>query len=129
MSGWPYCGLDNVGKRWRYCLRSSKAFCCSIPHLTFAEPCKTVTKGKLFSASFAINLFNAAMRPASFCTSFLVCGGCIWRIAFILSGLASIPLVDTRHPNTFPCVTPKTYFSGLSLSLASCMFAKVSQGR
>jgi hypothetical protein len=28
-------------------------------------------------------------------------------IALILSGLASIPLVDTKQPNTLPLVTPK----------------------
>jgi hypothetical protein len=77
-------------------------------------------------ANFAMNQFNAAMRPTSFCTSFLVCGGCIWRIAFILSGLASMPLVNTRQPITLPRVTLMMHFSGLSLSLASRILAKVS---
>jgi hypothetical protein len=31
----------------------------------------------LLSSNFAINLFSSTIRPASFCTSFLVCGGCI----------------------------------------------------
>jgi hypothetical protein len=31
----------------------------------------------LLSSNFAINLFSSAIRPASFYTSFLVCGGCI----------------------------------------------------
>jgi hypothetical protein len=83
-------------------------------------------KGRLVSASFTMNLFNATIRPIRFCTSFLVCGGCIWRIAFILSGLVSIPLVETRQPSTLPHVTLKTHFPGLSLSLDSCMLAKVS---
>jgi hypothetical protein len=47
-------------------------------------------------------------------------------IAFILSGLTSMPLVDTKQPNTLPHVTPKAHFSGLSLSLASRILAKVS---
>jgi hypothetical protein len=37
-----------------------------------------------------------------------------------------MPLVDTRQPNTLPHVTPKTHFSGLSLSLALRILAKVS---
>jgi hypothetical protein len=72
-----------------------------------------------------MNLFNAAMWPINFRTSFLVYGGCIWRIAFILSRLASMPLVDTKHPNTLPRVTPKMHFSGLSLSMASRILVKV----
>jgi hypothetical protein len=83
-------------------------------------------KGRLFSASFTMNLFSAAMRPINFYTSFLVCGSCIWVIALILSGLASIPLVETKQPNTLSLVTPKMHFSGLSLRFASCILAKVS---
>jgi hypothetical protein len=47
-------------------------------------------------------------------------------IALILSGLASIPLVETKQPNTLPHITPETHFSGLSLRLATRMLAKVS---
>jgi hypothetical protein len=83
-------------------------------------------KGRLLSVSFAMNLLSAAMRPVSFCTSFLVCEGCIWRIALILSELVSIPLVETRQPNTLPHVTLKTHFSGLSLRLASRILVKIS---
>jgi hypothetical protein len=115
-----------MGNCWRYCFRSSKDFYCSVPHSTFVEPRSTVKKGKLFSASFTINLFNTTMWPASFCTSFLVRGGCIWRIAFILLGLASMPFMETNHPNTLPRITPKTHLSRLSLSLASHILVKVS---
>jgi hypothetical protein len=54
-------------------------------------------KGRLLFASFAMNLFKAAIRHVNFCTSFLVCGGCIWRIAFILSGFALMPLGEIRQ--------------------------------
>jgi hypothetical protein len=124
--GCPYFGLDSVGKCLRCCFKSSKAFCFSIPQSTLAEPRNTLNKGRLLSASFIMNLFSAAMQPVSFCTSFLVCGGCIWRIAFILSGLASVPLVETREPSTLPRVTPKNHFSGLSLRLASLILVKVT---
>jgi hypothetical protein len=122
----PCSGLDNVGKCRRYFLRSSRAFCCSGPHSTFVEPHSTLKKGRLLSASFAMNLFSPAIWPASFCTSFLVFGGYIWRITFILSGLASMLFVDTKQPNTFPRVTLKIHFSELSLSLASHILEKVS---
>jgi hypothetical protein len=61
-----------------------------------------VKNGRLHSASFAINQFNAAILPVSFWTSFLVCGGCILVMALILSGFASMPFVETKHPNTLP---------------------------
>jgi hypothetical protein len=47
-------------------------------------------------------------------------------MALILSGFASMPLVETRQPRTFPFVIPNTHFSGLSLSLSLHMFTKVS---
>jgi hypothetical protein len=56
---------------------------------------------------------------------FLVCDGCISRITFILLGLASMPLVDTRQPSTLPHVTPNAHLSRLSLRLASHMLGKV----
>jgi hypothetical protein len=85
-----------------------------------------VKNGRLRSASFEMNRFSEAIRPVSFYISFLLCGGCIWVIALILSGFASIPFVDIRHPRTFLFVTPNTHFSGFNLSLASHMFVKVS---
>jgi hypothetical protein len=47
-------------------------------------------------------------------------------MALIFSGFALTPLVETRQPRTFPFMIPNTHFSGLSLSLASHMFVKVS---
>jgi hypothetical protein len=82
-------------------------------------------KERFLSASFAMNLFKAAIRPINFCTSFLVCGGCIWRMTLILLGLASMPLVETKKTSTLPCVTPKTHLSRFNLSLASHILAKV----
>jgi hypothetical protein len=55
-----------------------------------------------------MDLLSAAMWSVNFCTSFLIYGGCIWRIALILSELASIPLVETRYPNTLPRITEDT---------------------
>jgi hypothetical protein len=126
MRGWTCSGLDSVGRCWRYYFRLLKAFCCSSLHSTFVEPLNMLKKGRLLSASYVMNLFKAGMWPVNFCTSFLVCRGCIWRMALIFLGLASMPLVETRQPSTLPRVTPKTHLSGFSLSLASRMLAKVS---
>jgi hypothetical protein len=47
-------------------------------------------------------------------------------IAFILFGLASIPLIETKQPNTLPQLTPNMHFSRLSVYCAFCMLTKVS---
>jgi hypothetical protein len=106
--------------------KDESLFFYSAPHSIFAEPLSTLKNDRLRSTSFKINRFSEAIRPVSFCTSFLLYGGCIWVIALILSGFASMPFVDIRHPRTFPFVTPNTHFSGFNLCLASRMFAKVS---
>jgi hypothetical protein len=49
--------------------------------------------------------------------------------ARILSGLASMPFVETKQPRTFPFVIPNIHFSGLSFSLASRIFLKVPPDR
>jgi hypothetical protein len=46
--------------------------------------------------------------------------------ALILSGLVSMPFVDTKQLRIFPFIIPNMHFSGLSFNLASRMFAKVS---
>jgi hypothetical protein len=126
MRGWPGSVLDNVGSCWMYSLRSSKAFWCSGPHSKLLEPLSTVKKGKLNLASFDMNLLSVAILPISFWTSFLDYIGFMCIMALILSGLTSIPFIDTRHPNTFPLCTRNTHFSGLSFSWAPHMFVKVS---
>jgi hypothetical protein len=85
-----------------------------------------VKNGRLHSASFAINWFSATIRPINFWTSFLFCGGCIYVMALILLGFALMHFMETKHPSTFPLVTPNMHFSGLSLSQASRMLVKVS---
>jgi hypothetical protein len=86
MRGWTCSGLDSVGRCWRYYFRLLKAFCYSSPHSTFVEPLNMLKKGRLLSASYVMNLFKAGMWPVNFCTSFLVCRGCIWRMALIFFG-------------------------------------------
>jgi hypothetical protein len=82
-------------------------------------------KGMLVFASFVMNLFRAAIQSVNFCTSLLVCGGYICRMALILLGLALMHLVEMRQPSTLPHVTSKTHLCGFSLSLASRILVKV----
>jgi hypothetical protein len=72
MRGYPSSRLDNVGRCSRYCLSSSKVFCCSSPQSTFAEPLSIVKNGKLCFASFVMNRIRDAMQPVSFWMSFLL---------------------------------------------------------
>jgi hypothetical protein len=46
--------------------------------------------------------------------------------ALILSGLASMPFIETKQSMTFLFVIPNMHFSGLSFRLALHIFAKVS---
>jgi hypothetical protein len=85
-----------------------------------------VKKGKLRSASFDMNRLSDAIQPMSFCTSFLLYRGCICMTALILSWFASMPLVETKQPWTFPFMIPNMHFSELSFNLASRIFVKVS---
>jgi hypothetical protein len=47
-------------------------------------------------------------------------------MALILSGFASMPFMEIRHPSTLCLVTPNMHLSRLSLSRASRIFTKVS---
>jgi hypothetical protein len=47
-------------------------------------------------------------------------------MALILSGFASMPFMEAKHPSTLHLVPLNMHFSGLSLSRASRIFAMVS---
>jgi hypothetical protein len=49
----------------------------------------------------------------------------IVKIAWIFSGFASMPRVDTSHPKNCPADTLKEHFVGLSLSLYQLKLSKV----
>ena len=50
----------------------------------------------------------------SFWTSLIVAGASMAMMAFIFSGLASIPRLLTMNPSSFPEGMPKTHLVGLS---------------
>ena len=63
------------------------------------------------------NLLRAATRPVSDWTSLIFYGGFISNIAWILLGLASIPLCETIKPRNFPDDTPKAHLLGFNFML------------
>jgi hypothetical protein len=73
-----------------------------------------------------MNLFKAAMQPASFCTSLMQVGAFILVMAEILSGLASMPRWLMMKPISFSEDTPKTHLFWLSFHRYSRRDAKVS---
>ena len=81
--------------------------------------------GKLPSAERGMKLFRAAILPVSFCTSLIDCGSSMLQRAAILSGLASMPLVETRHPKTISLVDTKHTFFGVKTQVC---FPKVREG-
>jgi hypothetical protein len=92
---------------------------------TFRAPehCK---KWKASLTSLAMNQFSAAIQLVSLWTFLLDCRGFMCTMALILSGLASIPFMDTMQPWTLPFCTPKMHFSGFNFNYALCMLAKVT---
>jgi hypothetical protein len=93
----PICTKFYSCKKWVL-----QASCCSNPHSKLSELLSTLKNGKLRSASFAMNRFNAAILPVSLCTSLMDYEGFIFTMTLILSGLALIPFIDTRQPRTLP---------------------------
>jgi hypothetical protein len=126
MSGWSSCGLVRVGNFCIWSFSASKASYCSDPHSKLPEPLRTLKNGKLHSTSFAINRFSATILPVSLCTSFPDCRGFMCTMVLILSGLTSIPFIDTKQPRTLSLHTSNTHFSGLSFNCALCILVKVS---
>jgi hypothetical protein len=74
MRGCPCSVLDSVGRCWRYCFRSSKAFYCTGPHSTFAEPLNILKKWRLLSASFAMNCSRLLYGLSTFAPLFCLRG-------------------------------------------------------
>ena len=61
-----------------------------------------------FSPKRLINRLKAATRPAKRWTSFIHAGLAREVMALIFSGLASMPLLETKKPKSLPAGTPNT---------------------
>ena len=104
-------GLSNGGEV-RYILSSSNNFWhSSVQVKAFLNVLKN---GRDLSMARETKQLRATTLPVRLYTSFTVFGGAISNMAFILSGLASIPLWDTMNPKNFPDETPKAHLPGLS---------------
>src|SRR3954470_12278713 len=109
-------GATSIGVEDRYLFKSCSAASASGVHCMGPAFFKILKKGRARSADLEMNRLRAATHPASFLTSLTRLGASICSMALILSGLASIPLCDTKNPRSLPEGTPKTHFSGFSLS-------------
>lgn len=68
-----------------------------------------------------------ATRPIRLCISLMVFGDSIFNFAWILLGLASIPLYETMNPMTFPDELPKAHLLGINFLLyrLSAIFSNI----
>ena len=66
-----------------------------------------------FSPSLDMKRLKATRHLASFWTCLRSVGVANCDKAQILAGFASIPLLETMNPSSFPAGTPKTHFFGL----------------
>src|SRR6187399_2141957 len=108
------CGLGatSIGVEDRYPFKSCSAASASGIHFIGPTFFKILKNGRARSADFEMNLLRAATQPASLLTSLTRFGASICSMALILSGLASIPLWDTKNPRSLPEGTPKTHSRG-----------------
>jgi hypothetical protein len=74
----------------------------------------TLKKGRHLSVNRETKRLSAAILLVSPCVSLIFLGGCISKMALILSGLALIPLYETIKPRNLPEETPKAHLLGFS---------------
>ena len=104
-------GLSNGGVA-KYFLSSSNACWHSFVHLkAFLS---TLKKGKHLSVDRETKRLSAVILPVSPCVSLMFFGGCMSKMALILSGLASMPLYETIKPRNLPEETLKAHLLGFS---------------
>ena len=78
---------------------------------------KVLKKRRHLSVTLETNLLRAAILPVRDCTSLIVFGEEILRMAFTFFGFTSIPFYDTMKPGNFPEDTPKAHLAGFSFIL------------
>ena len=99
----------------RYFFRSSKACRYTSDQEKSFICLKVLKNGRHLSADLEINRLSAAILPFNCYTSFFMFRCFMSMIAFIFSGLASIPRCETRNPRNFSEVTPNVYLVGFNL--------------
>ena len=86
----------------------------------------TLKNGKHLSVAFETNLLRSATHLVRLSTSLIFFGNSMFRISWILSRFASIPLYETIKPRNFLDATPKAHLLGSSFILYRLSILKVS---
>ena len=112
--GSPTFGAARIGLLPKRAFISSSPAVAASVHSKWSVHRSRRYSGSAFSPNREIKRLKAATHPASFWTCFWSVGIANCDKARILAGFASIPLLETMNPSSFPAGTPKTHFSGLS---------------
>ena len=110
----------------RKSLSCVSALSASSVHLNLSWRLRSLKKGSPHSPSIKMNRLRAAMQPVSFCTSLMLAGACMFVMAEIFSGLASMPQRLMMNPSNLPEGTPKIHLVGLSFHQKAHRLEKVS---
>ena len=100
------------GRLTKYAFKSWKALSYSgLQQKAFFNILKNM---RHLSVEREMNRFNATILPVNYWSCFVLWGACIFRIALIFSGLASVPLWETINQRNFLEDSSKVYLEGLS---------------
>ena len=113
--GSPMFGAARIGLVAKMAFISSNPAVAASVHSKCSVRRRRRWRGNAFSPKREIKRLRAATHPVNFCICLRSFGISSCDRARILAGFASIPLLDTMKPRSFPAGTPKTHFSGLSL--------------
>ena len=113
---------------WRRCSFTCWSACsASSVHSNFAFFFIVEKKWWHLSPDSDRKCHRAAKHPVRRWTSLTLDGDVMFKISWILSGFASIPLWSTRKPKNLPATTPNTHLWGFNFSLNFLSVRKVSQ--
>ena len=115
--GCPNSGLHKIEGLERYSLNSWNTTSHYDVHLKLFSFLNNAKKGSTFQADATKNLEKEAILPINHWTSLTKVELFISKIAWHLSGFASIPLYMSIKPKNFPASIAKTHFCGFNLNL------------
>ena len=113
--GSPILGAARIGLLAKRAFISSSPAVAASVHSKCSVRRRRRQRGRAFSPNQEIKRLKAATHLVNFWIFLTFVGVANCDRARILAGFASIPLLETVKPKSFPAGTPKTHFSGLSL--------------
>jgi len=113
----PGAGFCRMGVDDTVAFIATKASSHSLLHWNLSIFFNVFTIGLIFFANLGKNRDRHVSLPTRLCTSFMVVGLCVSKMAKHFSGLAFIPLWVSMKPQNFPPSTPNTYFARFNLML------------